>query len=120
MGKGGKGTSGNCGNKSAKGKGDEEDEVTNVRNYHWRPNDTPEIGGWLHQQVATKGSGKFSKKGSDEKYRALELGSVMLLKYRSSLPMLSTRPRPERLYIPYCIKNVRGTEEDNPFLEAWL
>ena len=58
MGKGGKGTSGNCGNKSAKGKGDEEDEVTNVRNYHWRPNDTPEIGGWLHQQVATKGSGK--------------------------------------------------------------
>ena len=73
-GKGGKGSKG--GNKSGKGKGDEEGEGTKERNYHWCPTPDTEIGGWLHQQVANKGSGKFSIKRSDDKCKSLELGNI--------------------------------------------
>ena len=97
MAKGGKGTSsrGKGGQKSVKG---DEDELVKERNYRQCPSDATEIGAWLRQQVAHKGSGTFSKKRSDENYRALELGNVMMLKYKSCLPMpmTSTRPRPER------------------------
>ena len=48
----------------------------------------------------------------------------MMLKYRSSLPMFSQRSHPEKIYIPFCIKNAQGhsgyTDENNPFEEAWL
>ena len=114
------------GNHLVKGKGggksdDDQDEVSKERNYHWCPDDT-EIGSWLRQQVATKGNEKFSKQRVDGSYRAQELGNVTMLEYRSKLPMSSQRPRPNKLYIPYCTKNVAGagyTEESNPFLEAW-
>ena len=110
-----------------KGKGggkcaDDQDDVTKERNYHWCPDDT-EVGAWLHQQLALKGCGKFSKQRvTDVNPHVLELGNVVRVKYRSKLPMTSERERPKKLYIPYCIKNLAPAhnEENNPFLIAWL
>ena len=80
---------------------DDQDDVTKERYYHWCPDDTIEIGAWLHHQVAAKGNGKFSKQRVNGNHRALDLGNVMMLK--SKLPMSSQRPHPNKSYIPYCI-----------------